>query len=79
MIVREEIGVRKYLESRNILMQYQKAKQNIIEGRFSQVQLKKRKPETLAVFQFRITQKYRALGYFFRSDIFIVIEISDHQ
>ena len=79
ILVVEEKGVREYLEKRNILKQYKQAKQNFVEGRYQQIQLKKRQPRTLNEFQFRITKKYRAFGYFKELHVFIVIEISDHQ
>ena len=78
MKVVEEIGVRKYLEERNIIDQYRKAKENFEADRYQQIKLKKRQPKKLGEFQFRITQKYRAFGYFMETNIFIVTEISKH-
>ena len=79
MQVLEEKGVREYLSKRNILKQYKQAKHNFVEGRFQQISLKKRQPKETGAFQFKITKKYRAFGYFKESKVFIVTEISDHQ
>lgn len=79
MNVFEEEGVVEYLEARNITQLYLKAKRYLELGYFGQVDLRKRKPKTEGIFYFRITKKYRALGYFASKDTFIVVEISDHQ
>ena len=79
MKVLEEKGVRKYLESRGIINRYRKAKKSFENGSYQQVHFKKRQPKQLGEFQFRITDKYRAFGYFKEQNIFIVTEISDHQ
>ena len=50
MKVVEEIGVRKYLEERNIIGQYRKAKENFEADRYQQIQLKKRQPKILGEF-----------------------------
>jgi hypothetical protein len=79
MKILEEKGVKKYLEKRGIIKQYRKVKKNFEEGNYQQILLKKRQPKQFGEFQFRITDKYRAFGYFKEQDIFIVTEISDHQ
>ena len=79
MIVFEEEGVVDYLKARNITKPYLKAKQYLEMGYFGLVDLRKRNPKTEGVFYFRITKKYRALGYFEDNNTFIVTEISDHQ
>ncbi len=79
MKVLEEEGVIDYLKERNITSPYLKAKQYIEMGYFGQVDLRKREPKTEGVFYFKITRKYRALGYFENKIIFIVTEICDHQ
>jgi plasmid maintenance system killer protein len=79
MNVFEEEGVVGYLKDRNLVKPYLKAKKYIEMGYFGQVDLRKRKPKTEGVYYFRITKKYRAIGYFENKDTFIVVEISDHQ
>ena len=79
MKVLEEKGVRKYLEKRGIINQYRKVKKSLERGSYQQIRFKKRQPKQFGEFQFRITDKYRAFGYFKEQDIFIVTEISDHQ
>ena len=79
MKVFEEKGVRKYLLKRNLITKYKRIKQNFEDGRYQQIQLKKRQPKELGELQFRISKKYRAYGYFKDAVTFIVTEISDHQ
>ena len=64
MRVLEEKGILNYLQKRQLLKQYQQAKRNLQAGRFQQISLKKRQPKSFQGLQFRITQKYRAYGYF---------------
>ena len=61
MKVKELKGVWQYLESRNISERYLRVKISLEAGRYQQVQFKKRKPNNKNVFQFRITDKYRAI------------------
>jgi plasmid maintenance system killer protein len=79
MKVFEEEGVVDYLQSREITQQYLKAKRYLEMGFYGQVDLRKRKPKTEGIYYFKITKKYRALGYFENKQTFIVVEISDHQ
>ncbi len=79
LIVVEEKGVREYLEKRNIIKQYKKAKSNLENRNFLQISFKKRQPKSFNGYYFRITGKYRAFGYFKSASIFIVVEINDHQ
>ncbi len=67
-----------YLEKRNLMPIYYKAKENILAGNYASVHLKKRKPTRDGVFQFRITQKYRAFGMLVGGQLRI-FEINDHQ
>lgn len=79
MNVFEEEGVVEYLHARKITQQYLKAKRYLEMGYFGQVDLRKREPKTEGIYYFRISKKYRALGYFENKQTFIVVEISDHQ
>ena len=67
-----------YLEKRNLINQYKKAKELLKLDQLTSVQFKKRKPKSSGKYYFRITKKYRAIGIFDGKD-FIVTEISDHQ
>ncbi len=71
-------SVTAYLDSHGICAQYEKAKRYIIAGHTELVDLKKRKPGKDGVYQFRITDKYRALARFTGS-MLIVFAIDDHQ
>lgn len=79
MKVLEEENVIGYLKERNITKPYLKAKQYLEMEYYGQVDLRKREPKAEGIFYFRITKKYRALGYFENKTTFIVTEISDHQ
>lgn len=78
MIIRERIKVIEYLKKRQIVKPYLKAKKYLTEDHFKIVDFKLRKPKSKGVYYFRITKKYRAIGHFI-DDIFVVVEISDHQ
>lgn len=74
-----EVGdVIEYLTSRNILKQYHKEKQYLLEGNLRPVGFKKRKPLRDNTYEFRVTQKYHARCYF-QNSYLIVFEINDHQ
>ncbi len=79
MNVFEEDGVITYLKSRNIVRPYLKAKRYIEMGYYEQVDLRKRKPKDAGIYYFKITNKYRAIGYIEDKTTFIVTEISDHK
>ncbi|QMU64097.1 MAG: hypothetical protein GKR88_07205 [Flavobacteriaceae bacterium] len=67
-----------YLQKRNLISRYKKAKEYLKKDQLKAVQFKKRKPYTEGKYYFRITRKYRAIGVFDGED-FIVTDISDHQ
>ena len=77
--IRETSWVREYLQSRNLLSQYQKNKNYIIYGISWSTDFKKRKPNGSWMWSFRITKKFRAIGYFDQEGDFIVTMIDDHQ
>jgi len=79
MNVFEEDGVIDYLKKRNITKPYLKAKRYIEMGYYEQVDLRKREPKAVGIYYFKITKKYRAIGYIENKTTFIVTEISDHQ
>lgn len=71
-----------YLIKRNILEQYKKAREMMLQGHFQKFDFKLRKPKLAQVYQFRINQKYRAFGIFREENekiFFLVTKISDHQ
>ena len=78
MIIRERIQVIEYLKKRQIVKPYLKAKRYLAEDHFKIVDFKLRKPKSEGIYYFRISKKYRAIGHFI-GDIFVVVEISDHQ
>tara|TARA_R110000868_G_scaffold373206_1_gene637148 strand:+ start:747 stop:986 length:240 start_codon:yes stop_codon:yes gene_type:complete len=78
MIVKERKKVINYIKKRQIASQYLKAKKHLESDRYDVVDFKQRKPRSSRIYQFRITQKYRAFGHFVE-DVFIIFNISDHQ
>ncbi len=78
----KDLDIYEYLETRQILDQYKKAKVMILWGLLQKHDFKRRKPKNEWVYQFRINQKYRAFWYFRTEgdkNIFTVTKISDHQ
>ena len=67
-----------YLEKRQLLNQYKKAKKYILEWNIKNVDLKYREPKELWIIYFKITKKYRA---WWRKDWdhLIIFKIDDHQ
>ncbi|MCD4793997.1 MAG: hypothetical protein K8R54_12235 [Bacteroidales bacterium] len=78
MKVLEEDGIIEYIKKRNLVKPYLKAKEYMETGFYELVDLRKRKPKSVNIFYFKITKKYRAIGYI-ESNTFIITEISDHQ
>lgn len=76
--IKERKKVADYLLKRNLLDQYKKAKQYVLEGRGEKVDLKLRHPKKEGIWQFRINRQYRAFG-FVENEIFKIAKISDHQ
>lgn len=68
-----------YLEARNLVQQYKKAKQYLVEGNALQVKFKERNPKGSGVFYFRINKQFRALGVFDNSGNLIIFKIDNHQ
>ena len=79
MKIREKPQVIKYLQSRQLVKPYLKAKGYVEAGLYELVDLRKRQPKSQNKFYFRITRKYRAFGYINKNNGLIVTEISDHQ
>jgi hypothetical protein len=78
MNVTELDDVLPYLEKRDLLPQYVKAKRKLQKGDTSGVQLRKRQPKSSDVWYFRINRQYRA--FCFRDgDTLVVFEVNDHQ
>ncbi len=68
-----------YLEKRNLVKQYKKAKQFLLEGKTLQSKFKERNPKGSGIWYFRINKKYRALGVFNDNSDLIIFKIDDHQ
>ncbi len=77
-VLEKNSSIIEYLEARGLFDRYQKAKARVISGDLSAADFKKRKPKKSDMYQFRITDKYRAFCYFEDGDL-VVFEINDHQ
>ena len=75
----EQKDILSYLETRNLLEQYRRAKQFLLRGNLMQVRFKKRRPKGSGIWYFRINQQYRALCVFNVNKELIVFAIDDHQ
>ncbi|MEQ8685249.1 MAG: hypothetical protein RIE86_08150 [Imperialibacter sp.] len=77
-VVEKSGKVLQYLQERNLVKSYIKAKLLLENGDLQSASFKKRRPKHLEIYYFRINKKYRAIGRF-KGDQFVVTEISDHQ
>ena len=78
MKVFDDKSVRLQIQKYKIRKQYQKACRYMESGLYELVDLKIRKPKHFRIYQFRITKKYRAIGYI-ENNSFVITELSDHQ
>lgn len=74
----EEPDILEYLESRNLLKQYQKAKKYLLLGHLKQVHFKLRQPKEKGIYSFRINKQFRALCVYKQGEL-RVFEIDNHQ
>jgi len=68
-----------YLEARNLLKQYLKAKRYLLAGNTLQATFKERNPQGSGVWYFRINKQFRALGVFNSAGDLIIFKIDNHQ
>lgn len=74
----ETKNVSDYLKKRNLIKQYKKAKNYLLDWKFNVVNFKLREPKKEWVFYFRISKQYRAWWYL-DWDILKIYKIDDHQ
>lgn len=75
----EKKEVLSYLQKRDLLIQYKKAKEYLLAGNLLQVRFKERNPKGSGIWYFRINKQYRALGVFNEEGDLIVFKIDNHQ
>ena len=75
----EDKSVFPYLEKRNLVTQYKKAKQYILQGNVGLAQFKERQPKGYNIWSFRINAQFRAIGSFDEKQDFRVAYIDNHQ
>ncbi|MFA5948513.1 MAG: hypothetical protein WC806_06155 [Candidatus Gracilibacteria bacterium] len=75
----EKKDILPYLEKRNLLKQYKKAKDYLLKGNILQVKFKERNPKGSGIWYFKINRQYRALGVFDENGNLIIFKIDNHQ
>ena len=76
--IKEEKWIQEFLIKRGLLKQYKLNKDKLLSWYTWKLDFKERKPTWSWVFSFRVNKKYRAIWYF-RLNVFIIVEISNHQ
>lgn len=74
----EDESVVQFLQKRNLIAQYKKAKHNILSGNFSGNKLQLRKPKSDKIYYFRINKQFRAFAEK-RGDDLVVFHIDNHS
>ena len=74
----ESEEVLEYLQKRNLVKQYKKAKNYILLWYFQNVDFKLREPKEDQIYYFRINKQFR-VHRFIESNQFYVLEIDNHQ
>lgn len=67
-----------FLQRKELVSRWKKAKQSILLGNFSSVDFKKRRPYKSEKYYFRLNRQYRAIG-FIEHGTLKIFEINDHQ
>lgn len=74
----EHKNIVSYIHSHNLLQQYKKAKNKILNWDLKSVSFRKRRPYKSEKYYFKINNKYRAFGYM-NWNTLEIFEINDHQ
>ncbi len=74
----ELVEIFSYLEVRGLTKQYQKAKQYLLSGYYTQINFKLRQPKEKGIYSFRINKQFRAFGII-REREMRIFEINNHQ
>lgn len=70
----------KYLQDRQLVEQYKKAKKYMLEWDFKNIDLKIRQPKSKNIYYFRLNKQFRVFGiYEPDTQIFKVKSIDNHQ
>lgn len=73
-----ESQVDQYIRKHQLLSQFRKSVQKLKSGQHAGLDFKKRIPKSANIWQFRITQKYRAWCKK-KKGVVIIYKIDDHQ
>ena len=76
--IKEKSYIFKYLQERELLNQYKKAKAQILSWNYISNKISYRKPKKDEILYFRINKQFRALARL-NWDLLIVFEIDNHQ
>lgn len=74
----EDEDILKYLTTRQLLRQYEKAKRYLLQGYFRQVNFKLKQPKEKGIYSFRINKQFRA-HCVYKSGELLVFEVDNHQ
>lgn len=75
----EDIWIFEFLEKRNLLNQYKKAKESILKKVNSKNYFKERKPKWSNIWYFRINKQFRAFWTIDKEWDLIIFKIDNHQ
>lgn len=81
MIINKIIEIEKiliFLQKRNLVKQYKKAKLYILAGHLNNVLFKIREPKEKGIYSFRINKQFRAFAVF-KNNTLRIIKINNHQ
>jgi len=68
-----------FLNKRNLLKQYKKAKEKLLYWEIWWLDFKERKPNKSWIYSFRINKQFRVFWFFDKENDFIVSDIDNHQ
>lgn len=75
----ERDWIKEYLLKRNLLVQYKKAKSNIINKINSRNYFRERNPKWSNIWYFRLNKQYRAIWTIDKDNDLIIYKIDNHQ
>ncbi len=77
--ISEQKHILSYLEARDLVKQYQKAKELLLVGDTLRVRFREREPQHSGAWYFRINKQFRAVGFFRDTGRLVIYDIDNHQ
>jgi len=75
----EKKEIFEYLESRNLLKQYKKAKSFVLQGNYINTAFKEKQPKGCEIWYFCINKQFRAIGFIDEDANLMITKINNHQ